>query len=161
MGMRTQRLAAKRYSPVELLLGSATGIGWRAQDLWSGQLVMIARVPASNLAGQELLCAWDEIAGEARVVADLRHDRLAKVLDVVLDAGTCPRVIWRYREGVAGDGFGPLFPCPAAAPTSHAAHGNGHPVFRDCRPAHRSIPNNRFGLHRPRHADGSDSPAHK
>ncbi len=84
--MRTQRLIADRYSLVEPLPGSATGIGWRAQDLWSGQLVAITRVPMSGLVGDELLRAYHEIAGEVGVLGDVQHDRLARVREVVLDA---------------------------------------------------------------------------
>jgi hypothetical protein len=63
--MRTQRVIADRYSLVEPLPGSATGIGWRAQDLWSGQSVVITRVPVSGLVGHELPHAYQEIANGA------------------------------------------------------------------------------------------------
>ncbi len=94
--MRTQRLIADRYSLVEPLPGSATG--WRAQDLWSGQLVAITRVLASGLVGDELLRARHEIAGEVRALGGLQHDRLARTMDVVLDADD----LWVVSELLPG-----------------------------------------------------------
>ncbi len=85
-GVHPQRLIADRYSLVEPLPGSATDIGWRARDLWSGQLVVVTRVPVPGLVGQELLSARHEIAGEVRVLGGLQHDRLVRAMDVVLDA---------------------------------------------------------------------------
>lgn len=64
--MRTRRLIADRYSLVEPLPGSATGSGWRAQDLWSGQLVMITRIPVSDLTDRELARTRHQIVGEVR-----------------------------------------------------------------------------------------------
>ncbi|MGH3901511.1 MAG: hypothetical protein ACRDTA_25315, partial [Pseudonocardiaceae bacterium] len=84
--MGTQRVVAERYSLVEPLPGSATGIGWRARDLWSGQLVAITRVPVSGLVGHELLRAYHEIAGEVRALNGLQHDRIVRTMEVVLDA---------------------------------------------------------------------------
>lgn len=84
--MHTQRLIADRYSLVEPLPGSATGVGWRAQDRWTGQLVAITRVPMSGLVGDELLRVRHEIGGEVRALGGLQHDRLVRTVDVVLDA---------------------------------------------------------------------------
>ncbi len=97
-GVGTQRLIAERYSLVGPLPGSAAGIGWRAQDLWSGQLVAITRVPVSGLVGDELLRAYHEIAGEVRVLGGLQHDRLVRTMDVVLDADD----LWVASELLAG-----------------------------------------------------------
>ncbi|HKR49260.1 MAG TPA: protein kinase, partial [Pseudonocardiaceae bacterium] len=96
--MGTQRLIAERYSLVEPLPGSATGIGWHAQDLWSGQLVAITRVPVSGLVGHELRRAYHEIAGEVRVLSGLQHDRLVRAMEVVLDGDD----LWVVSELIAG-----------------------------------------------------------
>ena len=84
--MRTPRLIADRYFLVEPLAGSAIGGGWRAQDLWSGQLVVTMLVPMSTLVDRELARARHEIASEVRVLGGLQHDRLARAMDVVLKA---------------------------------------------------------------------------
>lgn len=97
-GMRTQRVIADRYSLVDPLPGSATGIGWRAQDLWSGQPVVITRVPVSGLVGPELPHAYQEIASDVRTLGGLQHDRVARTLDVVLDADD----LWVASEPLPG-----------------------------------------------------------
>jgi eukaryotic-like serine/threonine-protein kinase len=96
--MRTQRVIADRYSLVEPLPGSATGIGWRAQDLWSGQSVVITRVPVSGLVGHELPHAYQEIASNVRALGGLQHDRVARMLDVVLDTDD----LWVASEPLPG-----------------------------------------------------------
>jgi eukaryotic-like serine/threonine-protein kinase len=97
-GMHPQRLIADRYSLVEPMPGSAADLGWRARDLWSGQLVVVTRVPVAGLVGQELLGARHAIAGEVRVLGGLQHDRLARTIDVVLDADD----LWVTSETLPG-----------------------------------------------------------
>jgi serine/threonine protein kinase len=96
--MDAQRLIAGRYSLVEPLPGSATGLSWCATDQWSGQPVVIMRVPVSSLEGDELLRARQEIAREVRVLGGLSNDHLARPLDVVLDAGD----LWVASEPLPG-----------------------------------------------------------
>ena len=94
--MPAQRLIADRYSLIEPLPGSATAIAWRAQDLWSGQLVVLTPVPLSSLADHQR--ARHDIASDARALGRVRHDRLAQTADVVLDADE----LWVASEPLPG-----------------------------------------------------------
>ncbi len=59
--MRTKRLIADRYSLVEQLPGSTTGICWRTRNRCFGQLLAITRIPVS---GQPL--SWSNVEVELR-----------------------------------------------------------------------------------------------
>jgi hypothetical protein len=73
--MRTRRLIADRYSLVELLSGSATGSGWRAQDLWSGQLVMITRTLVLDAGDLWVAFRAATDGDDGRRASTSRHDR--------------------------------------------------------------------------------------
>ncbi|HET9254829.1 MAG TPA: protein kinase, partial [Pseudonocardiaceae bacterium] len=81
--MDAQHVIADRYSLAEPLPGSVTGLSWHAVDQWSGQQVVITRVPVSGLEDAELVRVRQEIAREIRVLSGLRHDRLARPIGVV------------------------------------------------------------------------------
>ena len=86
-GMDAQQLIAGRYLLTGPMPGSAAGLSWRAADQWSSQPVLITQVPVSRLEDSELLRARQEIARDVRVLGGLRHDRLARPVDVVFDKG--------------------------------------------------------------------------